>query len=492
MTGADVRPHRVRSCDAASKAIDAHCDPRTRRARHRQAARRQNEQDFRCRVAKAAEGCRGHASYRLVACRLRVPERTLRAWRRMSQDEPQIRGRPPLSVPVDRRQQVVQFLHRVSGPAIGLAALRALFPDERRCTLADLLRRYRAVWRRRHQRQGYRLQWHRPGTVWAMDHSQATQLIDGQYEQIFAVRDLASHRQLAWRGVPSAGAAEACDILEELFVRYGPPLVMKSDQGSAFIAELTQDLFERRQVTPLFSPKGLPQYNGALERANGTHKVYTHQHAVAEGRSRYWTTADLDAARHLANTITRPWGHQGPCPDEAWQQREPITDQQRDEFARELESQRHLACSELGFTNRENLTPIQEDRLERLAISQTLLTLGYLTKHPVRRPPRKAKRRALPQLQQTLKRQREQASEDQAPVADPSEIKTDEPIQKMLASLPTDGTIHGAPHDASAPSACVATAQHPEPIHRESAKPSWRRKAITLAINHAKAANISH
>jgi len=190
-------------------------------------------------------------------------------------------------------------------------------------------------------------------------------------------------------------------------------------------------------------------------------------------------------------TITRPWGHQGPCPDEAWQQREPITDQQRDEFARELESQRDLACSELGFTHRENLTPIQQDRLERLAISQTLQTLGYLTKHPVRRPPRKAKRRALPQLQQTLKRQREEANEEDALVADPNEIKTDEAIQKMLASLPADGTIHGAPHDASAPSACVATAQHPEPIHRESAKPSWRRKLITLVINLTKAANIS-
>ena len=180
-----------------------------------------------------------------------------------------------------------------------------------------------------------------------MDHSEATQLIDGQYEQIFAVRDLASHRQLVWRGVHSTGAAEAGDILEELFVLYGPPLVMKSDQGSAFTAELTQNLLQRRQVTPLFSPKGLPQYNGALERANSTHKVYTHQQAVDEDHPRYWTTANLDAARHLANTITRPWGHQGPCPNEAWQQREPITDQQRDGFARELESQRDLACTEL-------------------------------------------------------------------------------------------------------------------------------------------------
>jgi hypothetical protein len=70
-----------------------------------------------------------------------------------------------------------------------------------------------------------------------MDHSGTTQLIGGQYEQIFSVRDLASHRQLAWRGVPSTDAAEACEILEELFAHYGPPLVIKSDNGSAFIAD---------------------------------------------------------------------------------------------------------------------------------------------------------------------------------------------------------------------------------------------------------------
>lgn len=443
-------------------------------------------------MAEAAERCRGHASYRQLACRLHVPERTLRAWRRTSQNEPKLRGRPPCSTPVERRQQVIQFLHRVSGPAIGLPALRALFPGERRCTLADLLRRYRAVWRRRHQRKGYRLQWHRPGTIWAMDHSKATQLIDGQYEQIFAVRDLASHRQLEWRGVQSTGAAEACDILEELFVRYGPPLVMKSDQGSAFIAELTRELLQRRRVMPLLSPKGQPQYNGALERANSTHKVYTHQQAVAEGHPRYWTVANLDAARHLANTITRPWGHQGSCPNEAWQQREPITDQQRDEFARELESQRDLACTELGFTDRENLSPIQQDRLERLAISQTLETLGYLTKHQVRRPPRRAKRRVLPQLQQTLKRKREEANEDEAPVADPSDIEADDAIRKTLALSPTNDIMNGAPQDVLANSARAPTAQHPEPTRGEPARPSWRRKAITLVINLAKAANISH
>jgi transposase InsO family protein len=324
-----------------------------------------------------------------------------------------------------------------------------------------------------------------------MDHSEATQLIDGQYEQTFAVRDLASHRQLVWCGVESIGAEEACSILEELFARHGPPLVMKSDNGSAFIAEVMQELLRRRRVTPLLSPKRRPQYNGALERANSTHKVYTHQQAVTEGHPRYWTTANLDAAPRLANSITRPWGHQGPSPDESWQQREPITDQQRNEFTRELESQRDVACTELGFADRKDLTPIQQDRLERLAISQTLQTLGYLTKHEVRRPARKPKRRTPQQMQRRLKREREKAAAEEPPLADANGLVFDHRLEEMLASLPNNGRIQAASGDARPGGPRVSEAQDPEPPHRESAKPSWRRKAITLAKKLAKAANIS-
>ena len=53
-------------------------------------------------------------------------------------------------------------------------------------------------------------------------------------------------------------------------------------------------------------------------------------------RSR-WTSADLEQARTLANTISRPWGMTGPTPAEAWHRRQPISRQQRNTF------QAHLA-----------------------------------------------------------------------------------------------------------------------------------------------------
>jgi len=64
---------------------------------------------------------------------------------------------------------------------------------------------------------------------------------------------------------------------------HGPPLVLKSDNGSAFIAHLTQEAMLRAVVAQLFSPPKPPEYNGPLERSNGVLKTYTHQHALQEG-----------------------------------------------------------------------------------------------------------------------------------------------------------------------------------------------------------------
>jgi len=162
-------------------------------------------------------------------------------------------------------------------------------------------------------------------------------------------RALASHASLAWRGVSSTGAAATCQILESLLVEHGPPLVLKSDHGSAFVSASMSQLLSRWGVTPLFSPTRRPRYNGALERANSTHKTYTHNHAVTAGHPYFWTSADLEQARRVANRITRPWGHTGPSPDEAWRDRSPITADERDRFIREWPSRRPSRAASWGW-----------------------------------------------------------------------------------------------------------------------------------------------
>ena len=117
--------------------------------------------------------------------------------------------------------------------------------------------RYRRVWRRRYRPRGFRLTWHLAGAVWAMDFSEAPYLIDGVYKYLFAVRDLASHHQIAWIPVPDQQAETILPILEQLFQEHGPPLVLKSDNGSAFIADLLTGLMAANQVSSLFSPTTL-------------------------------------------------------------------------------------------------------------------------------------------------------------------------------------------------------------------------------------------
>jgi len=341
----------------------------------------------------AAEGL----SQQQAASRLGISPRTLRDWRRRWKADRLAwcpRGRPPTTCDAATRNQVVRFLHQVSGPAVGLPALRPLFPQVSRCILEDLLRRYRRVWRRRYRRKGYRLTWHVPGAVWAMDFSEAPHPIDGVYGYLFAVRDLASHYQLAWQPVENERTETVLPLLQDLFQEHGPPRVLKSDQGSAFIAQVLGQLMDRCDVAQLFSPPRTPQYNGAVERSNGTLKTYTGLHAIHEGHPFRWTSDDVEHARQLANTISRPWGHKGPTPQEAWQARPTIDTSQRQTFVEQLNRNRPQAAIDLGLTDLTFQSASNQRQLDRLAISRTLEQLGYLSMKRARRRKRQRRRQA--------------------------------------------------------------------------------------------------
>ena len=455
---------------------------------------------------------------------LGVSPRTLRHWKNCHAKgnlEVHFRGRPPISCSIESRNELVRFLHQVTGPAVGLPALRPLFPAMPRVILEDLLRRYRRVWRRRYRVTGFELTWHHAGTVWAMDFSEATHPIDGIYPYIFAVRDLASHQQLAWEPVVDETAETVLPILRRLFAEHGPPLVLKSDNGSAFISEAIRASMLAEVVAQLFSPPRRPQYNGALERSNGTHKVYTQQHAAIEGHPYRWTSDNLEHARHLANTISRPWGPTGPTPDEAWQQRSPITDAERREFQRALAEARIEAASDLGLDLVEPLRVADRARLDRLALSRTLEELGYLTKKRVRRSPKKPMRLAREELARRARKHRGDQDSDTAndatdapppsrtssgtsralvsspggvPATSSTKAQTSrEQIKnrKVLASARKHVTMQ-PPVDANLPppaddksSTTTTSAQ------RERASPSWLRRLITPLVSSLKAANIS-
>lgn len=421
----------------------------------------------------------------VAARRLGVSARTIRHWRkRCARKTLCPRGRPLKACPPEQRNAVIHFLHRVTGPCVSLDALRGLFPDIPRCILAQLVCRYRRVWKRRYARSGFRLTWHRPGRVWAIDHSEATHSIDGSFSYIFAVRDLASHCQLAWTPCRSTGSREAVAILSELFTQYGPPLILKSDNGSAFVSDQMGQLLLEHTVARLFNPPRRPQYNGALERSNGTLKVYTQQQAIAEGHPFRWTSDDLERARNLANTISRPWGHRGPTPEQAWNDREPLGPEERTQFQIVLGQQRAAARVDLGFAVDEALTATQQAQLDRLAITRSAEALGYLAikrRRHSERPRRIRKREALALAAANPPRG------SLCGAASVPETKQKSTNKKLASSAPR--VTMPAARPARALDRGVADVPCAPPRRTIL---TWFRRCITPILNFAKAAKIMH
>jgi putative transposase len=271
---------------------------------------------------------------------LGIAARTLRDWEqrlRTATAVVPVRGRPVLRCEPAARRAVLELLANV-GPGVGLAVLAGQFPDLPRAELADLLRRYRHVWVRRHCQWLHVLHWQQPGIVWAIDYARPPLPLEEGYTDLLAVRDLASGMQLLWLPVAEATAATTSAALLSLFMLYGAPLVLKLDNGSPFVAQMTRELLAQWQVIALYSPPGYPQYNGAIEAGIGALKVRTHDRAVRQGRPGEWTLEDAEAARQQANTLGRPWGAHGPTPAERWANRRVVTLEEREAFAASVAS----------------------------------------------------------------------------------------------------------------------------------------------------------
>jgi transposase InsO family protein len=263
------------------------------------------------------------------------------------------------------------------GPHVGLPTLQGLFPQMPRCELLDLQRAYRRHYRETNRQFIDQLTWTLPGRVWAMDHAQPPRAIDGIYPAIFAVRDLASGMQLAWLPVPDETADTMLPILEALFDEHGPPLVLKSDNGSAFICEGTGHLLRQHAVVHLLSPPGLPSYNGSCEAGIGSMKVRTLFDALKTGLPGRWTADNLEAARRQANEVHRADANASTAALR-WEARTAATSDERQTFRETIDRHRSdIMASHL----RKNLctSTLEEATITRIAIRHALVEHGMLT-----------------------------------------------------------------------------------------------------------------
>jgi transposase InsO family protein len=278
---------------------------------------------------------------------------------------------------------VYRFL-KERGTSTPLAAVRAEFPELRRADLVDLLLRFRRVVRRRAQRHQSRLEWRRPGAVWAADFKERREPLEGRYGWILSIKDLGSGFQLAWQPLVDATAAEVQATYAELFAEHGPPLVLKSDNGGQFKADETKSLLAEHRVIPLYSPKRHPQYNGGVERANGQLTCYQEALAQHYQRPAGPTCDDAEGARLLANDLAHPQGWQGPTARQLWEDRMPLTPPERDAFWATVSQRRTAVRAQWEFAPDVVLTHYPAAAVDRRAVRDALVAHDLLRIHPRR------------------------------------------------------------------------------------------------------------
>jgi transposase InsO family protein len=340
---------------------------------------RQREQQVRAEAVAWAQWSRCLGWLAGEAARLlHVAARTLRQWiHDLGRRLPAAfvpRGRPALRSSREQREDVLEVLDEL-GPGVGLPSLRDCFPHMARAELADLLRRYRRWWQRRHPQTQAVLHWTQAGTVWAMDFTEAPTPIDGRYASVLAVRDLASGQQLLARPVSDLTAATVRPALASLCAEHGAPLVLKMDNGSAFRAGVTQDFLETAGVIALYSPPYMPRYNGAIEAGIGSLKSRAERWAAHRGRPGQWTWDDVQAAQDEANATARPHGALGPTPQQAWAARRHVGATERESFRQAVAAQRGAGSTPPSAPLWSQPEQVREDRE---AVRCALEACGYL------------------------------------------------------------------------------------------------------------------
>jgi len=315
----------------------------------------------------------------VAAARLGIAPGTLRGWSgRWKEDRMAIRsrGRPVQRAQRDERLAILS-LFGLLGPHLGLPTLQEVFPDVARGELIDLQRRYRHAYRRRNAVLLHALRWTTPGAVWAMDFATPLHPIEGHYPRLFVVRDLASGYQLM--ALPALGETmgTAIDVLRSLFEAYGAPLVIKSDNGSAFTALEMSAFLAQHQVLHLFSPEGTPAYNGSIEAGIGSMKTRTHYEAARWDRPGHWTCDDIEAARCQANATSRPHGPRSTTPDRGWTERRPLSQSQRTTLRASYETSRERE-EQLRERGGSSLSDRDRASIDRIAIGRALIERGFL------------------------------------------------------------------------------------------------------------------
>ena len=212
-------------------------------------------------------------SYRTLCERAGVDYRSFMRWRERTQngEEPCHRPGPAKVEPLDMKLLVKQIEAMHHGRR-RTAGTHELYEEHKnaisRRDLNALVQKERNHQKQIRAQARYRIEWHVPRLVWAMDDTEWRP--DKHYPKAYLhnVQDLGSRYKFgALVGLQLACGNEVVTHLAELFNRYGPPLFLKRDNGGNLNHHAVDELLQSAMVIPLNSPCYYPQYNGSMERA---------------------------------------------------------------------------------------------------------------------------------------------------------------------------------------------------------------------------------
>jgi hypothetical protein len=252
--------------------------------------------------------------YQRLSQSLGLPYASVRRWKhRLEGGQPAIFKPGPRKVAPLKLEELHVHLCRLKHGrqrSRGVGRLYRQYQDQ--ISRRDLQALTRAVRRERTQQRQVELRnitWQVPGLVWSLDNAELARFAHHKLH-LHQVQDLASRYKFTpWVGKRVWGETVAVH-LEQLFLRHGPPLVLKRDNGSNLNQQAVDEVLARYLVMPLNSPPYYPPYNGGMECAVRELKTPLVEKILAHGQipqSQVQTWAELLA--HDLNHRSRPSLH---------------------------------------------------------------------------------------------------------------------------------------------------------------------------------------
>ena len=209
--------------------------------------------------------------YQRLCAYLALPYSSFRRWkRRLERGQPALFKPGPQKVAPLKLEELRVHLCRLKHGRQRSRGVGRLYRQYRgqisRRDLQALTETVRREFTRQRQAELRRITWHVPGLVWSLDDAELTRLA-GHQLHLHQVQDLASRYKFTPLVGDRAVGETVAVRLEQLFLRHGPPLVLKRDNGSNLNHQAVDEVLTRYLVIPLNSPPHYPPYNGGMECA---------------------------------------------------------------------------------------------------------------------------------------------------------------------------------------------------------------------------------